>query len=70
MRARMTRIQMQMKRKKHRNPMVDQRRMCSTEGIVGLTWKPVMLTGVRARLVTMRMLIRRMKHHKPMMDQH
>jgi len=32
----------------------------------GLTWEPVMSTGMRARMATMRM--RRKKHRKPMMD--
>jgi len=43
--------------------------MWRTEGIVGLTWEPVMLTGMSAKMVTMRMRMRRIKHHKPMMDQ-
>jgi hypothetical protein len=36
----------------------------------GLTWEPVMLTGMRARMATMRMRMRmrRKKHRKPMMD--
>jgi len=41
--------------------MMDQRRMWRTEAIVGLTWEPVMSTGMSARMVMM--------HHKPMMDQ-
>jgi len=37
----------------------------------GLTWDPVMSTGMRSRTATMGMRIRmrRMKHRKPMMDQ-
>jgi len=37
----------------------------------GLTWEPVMSTGVRARMATvrMRMRMRRSNHHKSMMDQ-
>ena len=37
----------------------------------GLTWKPVMSTGMRARMATMRMRMqmRMKKHRKPMMDQ-
>ena len=34
----------------------------------GLTWEPLMSTGMRARMATMRM--RRKMHQKPMMDQH
>ena len=34
MRARMATMRMQMRRKKHRKPMMDQRRMWRTEGIV------------------------------------
>jgi hypothetical protein len=34
MRARMAMLQMQIRRKKHRKPMMDQRRMWRTEGIV------------------------------------
>ena len=41
--------------------MMDQRRMWRTEGIVGLSWEPVMSTGMSARMATM--------HRKPMMDQ-
>jgi hypothetical protein len=51
------------RRKKHRKPMMDQRRMCRTEGIV----EPVMSTSMMARMATMRM--RRKKHCKPTMDQ-
>jgi len=58
-----------MRRKKHRKPMMDQRRMWRTEGIVGLTWEPVMSTGMSARMATMWMRMRRNKHRKPMMDQ-
>ena len=50
-----------MRRRKHRKPMMDQRRMWRTECIVGLTWKSVMSTGMSARMATM--------HRKPMMDQ-
>jgi len=58
-----------MRRKKPRKPMMDQHRMWRTEGIVGWTWEPVMLTGMSVRMSTMRMRMRRNKHHKPMMDQ-
>jgi len=40
---------------------MDQRRIWRTEGIVGLTWEPVMSMGMRARMATM--------HRKPMMNQ-
>jgi hypothetical protein len=49
--------------------------MWRTEGIVGLTWEPVMLMSMRARMArmatmaTMGMQIRRNQHRKPMMDQ-
>jgi len=43
--------------------------MWRNEGIVGLTWEPVMSTGMSARMATMRMRMRRNKHRKPMMDQ-
>jgi len=51
-----------MRTKKHHKPMMDQRRMLRTEGIVGLTWEQVMSTGMSARMATM--------HHNLMMDQH
>jgi len=59
----------QMRRKMHRQPMMDQHRMWRIEGIVGLTWEPVMSTGMSARMAMMRLQIRRNKHRKPMMDQ-
>jgi hypothetical protein len=46
--------------------------MWRTEGILGLTWEPVMLMGMRARMARMArmgMQIRRNQHRKPMMDQ-
>jgi len=58
-----------MTRKEHHKPMVDQRRMWRTEGIVGLTWEPVMSRGMSASMATMRKRMRRNKHCKPMMDQ-
>jgi len=38
----------------------------------GLTWEPVMSTGMRARMATMqmRMRMRSKKHRKPMIDQY
>jgi hypothetical protein len=69
MRARMATMQMRMKRKKHRKPMMDQRRIWRTEGIVGLNWEPVMSMGMRARSATMWMWMRRNNHCKPTMDQ-
>jgi len=65
----MATILMQMRRKKHRKPMKDQRRMWRSEGIVRLTRKTVMSTGMSARMATVPMRIRRNKHRKPMMDQ-
>jgi len=55
--------------KKHRKPMIDQRRIWRTEGIVGLTWESVMSTGMSASMATMWMPMWRNKHHKPMIDQ-
>jgi len=66
----MATMRMRMRRKKHHKPVMDQRRMWRTEGIGGLTWEPVMLTGMSARMATMQMWMRRNKHCKPMMDQH
>ena len=43
--------------------------MWRTEGIVGLTCEPVMLTGMSLRMAPMQIPMRRMKHRKPMMDQ-
>jgi hypothetical protein len=54
---------MQMRRKKQRKPMMDQRRMWRTKGIV----EPGMSTRIRVRMA--RMWMRRKKHHKPTMDQ-
>ena len=56
-------VTIQMRRRKHCKPMIDQHRMWRTKGIV----EPVMSTGMRARMGTMRM--RRKKHSKPTMDQ-
>jgi len=69
MRARTVMMHMQMRRKKHCKPIMNQRRIWRTEGIVGSTWEPVMLTGMSASMVTMRMRMRRNKHRKLMMDQ-
>jgi hypothetical protein len=69
MRARMATMRMWMERKKHRKPMMDQHRMWRTEGIIGLTWQPLMSTGISASMATMRMQMRRNKHRKPMRDQ-
>jgi len=68
-RAKMATMRMPMRWKKHRKPLMDQRRMWRTEGTVGMTWEPVMSTGMSARMATMRMRMSRNKHHKPMMDQ-
>jgi len=65
----MATMHMRMRRKKPRKPMMYQRRMWRTEGIVGLTWELVMSTGMSARMATMRMRMRRNKHRKPMMEQ-
>jgi len=63
------RMRMRMRRKTHRKRMMDQRRMWRTEGIVGFTCEPVMLTGMSARMAMMRIPMRRKKHRKPIMDQ-
>jgi len=55
-----------MRRQRHLKPMMDQRRMWRTEGIVGLTWEPVMSTDMMAR---MGMGMTRKKHRKAMMHQ-
>jgi hypothetical protein len=65
----MAMMQIQMRTNKHHMPMMDQRRMWRTEGLVGLTCKPVMSTGMIASMATMRMHMRRNTHRKPMMDQ-
>jgi len=36
----------------------------------GLTWEPVMSTGMRATMAMMRLRMKRQKHRKPMKDQH
>ena len=58
-----------MRRKKPRQPMMDQRRIWRTEGKVGLTWAPVMSTGMSVRMAVMRIRMRRNMHRKPMTDQ-
>jgi len=65
----MATMRKRMRSKKHRKPMMDQRRMWRTESIVGVTWEPVMSTGMSASMTTMRMRMRRNMHRKPMMDQ-
>jgi hypothetical protein len=62
-------MQMPMRSKKHRQPMMEQCRMWRTEGILALIWKPVMLTGMSVSMAAMRMRMRRKKHRKLMMDQ-
>ena len=69
MSASMVTMRMGMRRNKHRKPMMDQRRMWRTEGIVGLTRERVMSTGISAGMAMMRMRMRRNKLCKPMMDQ-
>jgi hypothetical protein len=62
-------MRLPMRRKKHRKPMMGQRRMWRTEGMVGLSWEPVMSMGISVSMAPMRMLIRRNNHRTPMMDQ-
>jgi len=62
-------MRMRMRRKKPSKPMMDQRRMWRTEGIVGLTREQLMATSMTARMATMRMRMRRNKPCKLMMDQ-
>jgi len=69
MRATIAMMEIWMRKKNHRNTIIDQRRMWRTEGIVGLAWEPVMSTSMRVKMATMRMLMRRKKHRKPIMDQ-
>ena len=76
MRERMAKMRMWMRSKKPRQLMMDQRRMWNTDGIVVLTWEPVMSTSISGRvstsisaqMLTMWMRRRRNKHCKPMMD--
>jgi hypothetical protein len=55
---------MQIRKKKHCNPMIDHCRMQRTDGIV----EPVMSTDKRVRMALIR--IRSKKHRKLTMDQH
>jgi hypothetical protein len=57
-----------MRRKKYRKPMMDQRSMWRTEGIVRLPREPLMSTGLSASIATMLMRMWRNKHRKLMMD--
>ena len=50
-------------------PIMHQCRMLRIEGIVGLTWEPVISTGMRWSMATIQIRMRKNKHHKPMMDQ-
>jgi hypothetical protein len=67
-RARMATMQIGMGRKKHGQPMIDQRRMWRTEGIVGLTWEEALSKGRSASMATMRRRMRRDKHRQRIMD--
>jgi hypothetical protein len=67
--VRMTTMRMQMMRKNHRQPMMDQRRMRRTECIVGVTSERVMSRGISIGMAMMQIRIRSNKHRKPMMDQ-
>jgi hypothetical protein len=49
--------------------MVDERRICRTEAMVGLSWVTRMPTGVSVRMATVQMRMRRNKCHKLNMDQ-
>ena len=62
-------MRMPMRRKEHRNPMMDQPRTWRTEGIVGLTWEPVMLTGMSVGMAKNPIPMGRNMHRKPIMDQ-
>jgi hypothetical protein len=44
--------------------------MSRNEGIVSLTWEPVMSTRMSARMPTMQVVMRRNQHCEPMMYQH
>ena len=55
-------MHMRIRRKKHRKVMMDQCGLWRTEGIVGLTWEPVISTGMSARMARMLMQMRRNKH--------
>jgi hypothetical protein len=58
-----------MRRKMYRKPMMDEHRMWRTKAIAGLTCEPVMSMGMGERMVTVRIQMRRKKHCKPMIDQ-
>jgi hypothetical protein len=60
---------MYMRRKMHRNPIMDQRRMWATESMVGFTWEPVMLTRLYASMGSMSMRYNRIKYRKAKKDQ-
>jgi len=60
---------MRMRRNKHRKLMMDPHRMSSPEGVIGLTWEPVMSTYMIARMVTLRIRMCRKMHRKQMMNQ-
>jgi len=55
MSASMATMGMRMRSKKHRKPMMDQRRLLRTQGIVGLTREPVMSTGMSVSTAKMPM---------------
>ena len=63
----MATTRMRMSRKKHCKPMIDQRRMLRTEGILSLTWEPLMSTNIMARVGMLRMWMRRKMQSKSMM---
>jgi hypothetical protein len=67
--ARMATTSMWIRMKKHRKPMIAQCERRRTEGIVGLTWGPVILIGMSARMAMMRMQMKMNQHRMPMMDQ-
>jgi hypothetical protein len=68
-RTRMASMRTRIRRKKHSKPMMDQRRMRMTEGIVGLTWEPEISTGMSVSMAMMWMWMRRIKYRKPRMEQ-
>jgi hypothetical protein len=47
--------------------MIDHHGLLSTDGITGVTWKPLMLRDMKLRMAMMWMLMLRKKHRKPMM---
>jgi hypothetical protein len=57
------------RRKTDSKPMMDQRRMWRTQGIVGLSEEQVLSTGICGGIATLRMQMKRNMQRKPVMYQ-